>query len=234
MITNKLNNELFSRIWHHVSEFNYVITVHIYVNTVYQMQKIVNCAITYKILNYYIIIGFFKFTNAPQIVTTSSIIGSNVMGISWDKILNPFLFRIFCSINNRNWATSFVCLISHGHIWYAPLFPGGTISRIFCARHSCSILNPLSAITAEYISIESRKLECLTMALSLMLPGYESEINVIAELGEQPTKTLMVLWCLYSDQVIFWRSGLLGVSMKHSKQSIICDTSLTGSNLWDE
>ena len=87
---------------------------------------------------------------------------------------------------------------------------------IFLAMHSLSMLKPLSAIIWEYIGTESKNFEWDTIAWSEQLPGYESDKKDTKELGVQPTSTLAVLWCLYSDHVNFCSSGLFGVSINQT------------------
>ena len=89
------------------------------------------------------------------------------------------------------------------------------------AAHSSKRLNPLSAIILLYPGSISKKPDFRVISLSLILPLYAFDTNVIAEFGATQTKNLSVLWCLYSEEVALCSSKFFGVSINISEQSII-------------
>ena len=136
-------------------------------------------------------------------------------------ILALFNRLVTCSTKILTLAIALVLLISVGVICDAPLLPGATVKCRHRAVHSSKILNPLSAIILLYLSNISKKTHFRVISLSLILPVYAFDKNVIAEFGATQTKNLSVLWCLYSDQVALCSSKCFGVSVNISEQSII-------------
>ena len=61
------------------------------------------------------------------------------------------------------------------------------------AAQSSAILKPLSAIILLYLGIISKNPDFNVIALSLILPVYAFEINMIAEFGATHTKNFIVL-----------------------------------------
>ena len=126
-----------------------------------------------------------------------------------------------CSTKILTLAIALVLLISAGVICDAPLLPGGTVKCRHWAAHLSKRLNPLSVIILLYLGNISKKPDFRVISLSLILPVYAFDTNVIAEFGATQTKKLLVLWCLYSYQVALCSSKFSGVSINISEQSII-------------
>ena len=79
----------------------------------------------------------------------------------------------------------------------------------------------MSDIILLYLGNTSKKTDFRINSLSLILPVYAFDTNIIAEFGATPTKNLSVLCYLYSDQVALCNSKFSGVSINISEQSII-------------
>ena len=126
-----------------------------------------------------------------------------------------------CSTKILTLAIALVLLISAGVICDTPLLPGGTVKFRYRPAHSSKRLNTLSAIILLYLGNISNKPDFRVISLSLILPVYAFDTNVIAEFGATQTKNLGVLWCFYSDQVALCSSNFFGVSINISEQSII-------------
>ena len=62
-----------------------------------------------------------------------------------------------------------------------------------------------------YLDNISKKTDFRVISLSLILPVYAFDTNVIAEFGVTQTKNMSILWCLYSDQVALCSSKFFGV-----------------------
>ena len=82
----------------------------------------------------------------------------------------------------------------------APVFPGGTMKCMPQAAYSSTILKPLSATILLYLKIMSKIYDFSVIALSLILPVYAFEINVITEFGVTQTKN-------FSDVMFVIRPG---------------------------
>ena len=64
-----------------------------------------------------------------------------------------------------------------------------------------------------YLGKICKKTDFRVISLSLILPVYAFDTNVITEFGATQTKNVSVLWCLYSDQVALSSSNFFGVSI---------------------
>ena len=82
----------------------------------------------------------------------------------------------------------------------APLFPGGTMKCMQRAAQSSRILKSLSVVMLLYLGIISKNSDFSVIALSLILPVYAFEINVITEFGVTQTKN-------FSDVMFVIRPG---------------------------
>ena len=84
--------------------------------------------------------------------------------------------------------------------------------------------NILPAITTSPGSSFRKKQQCSERYLSLTQPPQAFDKNEIVPCGVMPIKNLIVLWCLYNDQVCDLASKFDGMSMKTSKQSMMMIT----------
>ena len=84
--------------------------------------------------------------------------------------------------------------------------------------------NLLPAITTSPGSSFHKKQQCSVRYLSLTRPPQAFDKNEIVPCGVMPIKNLIVLWCLYDDQVSDLASKFDGMSMKTSKQSMMMIT----------
>ena len=84
-----------------------------------------------------------------------------------------------------------------------------------------SISNPQSAMSVSPLSNMSRMPHFLVSSLSEIHPGYRSDTNTTAPLGEMPINPLYVLVFLYVEKVNYCSSGSAGCSTKTSVASIM-------------
>lgn len=90
-----------------------------------------------------------------------------------------------------------ICLVSVSSSrdkWSFSLRNGGILRETFFGSTS-SMSNPLSTIMLPPSSSKESIPQSLVASLSLVLPDYRSETNVIIPDGSMPTNPLAVLWC---------------------------------------
>ena len=95
----------------------------------------------------------------------------------------------------------------------------GSVKCRHLPARSSKRLNPLSAITFLYLGNISKKTDFRVISLSLILPLYAFDTNVIAEFGATKTKNLSVCgtYILMNSVVL----KFFEVSINISEQSII-------------
>ena len=101
------------------------------------------------------------------------------IGISVANILKVFKRLMTCSTSIGTFAINEVLLTSYAVIWVAPLFPGGTMKCKQLAAQPSTILKRVSAIMLLYLGAISKNSDFSGIALSLILPMYASEVNLI-------------------------------------------------------
>ena len=86
-------------------------------------------------------------------------------------------------------AIALVLLTSAGVICDASLLPEETVKCRHLAALSSGRLNTLSAIILLYLGNISKKADFRIISLSLILPVYAFDTNVIADFGQRKLKT---------------------------------------------
>ena len=133
-------------------------------------------------------------TRAAQILRTLSILCVRLMGTVWESIFEHLVsFDNSLNMYTYTLAILLVIVTSLSDSWPPFWVKAGMARFTFLSYSRSQMVKPLSSITSSPGLRYSRKPEFWVMNLSLHLPSYAGEINIMSPHGAMATKYLRVL-----------------------------------------